>query len=128
MTVRPWSPRAWNRLMSATRWTGSAVEGLVEDEHPGHGHERGGDLGPLAHALAEAGQLAVGDVGEAHRGQAGVGQAAVVHPVQGRGVADELAGGQRHRDGLVLGNEGHDPADPPGPAGGPGPSPRPDPR
>ena len=39
-----------------------AVEGLVEDEHRGVVHERGGDLDALAHALGVGADAPVGGV------------------------------------------------------------------
>ncbi len=39
-----------------------AVQRLVEDEHAGVAHQRGGDLAALAHPLAEAVDAAIGDV------------------------------------------------------------------
>ena len=83
-----------------------AVERFVEHEHPRLDDQRGGDLDPLAHALAEAVDAAVGDVEQADGRQRGVGCVAVADPAQVGAVAHELAGGQPGRDGLVLGDEG----------------------
>ena len=82
-----------------------AVERLVEHEHGGAGHEGGRDLRALAHALAEPADPAVGHVGQAHGGEAGVRGAPVAHAVQPRHVAHELARGHPGGDRLVLGHQ-----------------------
>ena len=63
ITVRPSSPSRWNRSIrcGALHRVG-AVQRLVEHEDDGLRDERGSDLRPLAHALAEPADPAVGDV------------------------------------------------------------------
>ena len=112
ITVRPSAPSWRNRAISCTRCTGSApFSGSSSTSTAGPVHQRGGDLGALAHALAEAVDAPVGDVEQADRRQRGVGRAAVGDAVEVGDVADELAGRQRRRDGLVLRHEGHAPVD-----------------
>jgi hypothetical protein len=82
-----------------------AVQRLVEHEDPRPGDQRGRHFGPLAHTLGEPADPPVGDLEQADRGQALVRQRPVPDPVEGRRVAHELAGGQRRRHGLVLGDE-----------------------
>ena len=83
-----------------------AVERLVEHEHRRVAHERRRDLRPLAHALAEPVDAAVGGVEHADLGQRRVRRAAVGDAVQVGDVANELAGGERRRDRLVLRHDG----------------------
>jgi hypothetical protein len=88
-----------------------AVQRLVEHQDPGRRDEGRGHLGPLAHPLAEAPDLAVRHVQQPDAVEAPVGHLAVLHAVQRRCVADELAGGQCWRHGLVLGHERDHPLD-----------------
>ena len=74
-----------------------AVQRFVEHEDPGIGDERGGDLGPLAHALAEPVDAPIGDVEQRHGGEGRVGRAAVGDAPEVGGVAHELAGRQPGR-------------------------------
>ena len=106
MTVRPSRPRRRNRSMRATRCTGSApFSGSSSTSTRGFGHERGGDLRPLAHALAEPVDATVGDVEQADGRQGGVRRAAIGDPAQVGAVAHELARREPGRHGLVLGHE-----------------------
>ena len=84
-----------------------AVERLVEHEHGRAGHQGGRDLRPLAHALAEPADPAVGHVGQARRWRGCASDARpVAHAVQAGHVAHELAGGEHAGgDGLVLGHQ-----------------------
>ena len=59
-----------------------AVERLVEDEHGRVGHECGGDLRPLAHALAEAADPPIRHVEQSYGVQAAIDRGAIRHPVQ----------------------------------------------
>ncbi len=83
-----------------------AVERLVEHEDRGVTHEGGGHPRALAHPLAEATDLAVGLVEEVDGRQGSLGRGAVAHPVEGGGVAHELAGRDHARAGVLLRDEG----------------------
>ena len=83
ITVRPSAPSWRNRAISCTRCTGSApFSGSSSTSTAGPVHQRGGDLGALAHALAEAVDAPVGDVEQADRCQRGIGRAAVGDTVE----------------------------------------------
>ena len=83
-----------------------AVERLVEHEDGGVAHERGGHPRALAHPLAEATELAVGHVEEVDGREGPLGRGAVAHPVEGGGVAHQLAGREHGRGGVVLRDQG----------------------
>ena len=61
-----------------------AVGGLVEDEQPGLGEQRGGQAEPLPHAEGEPAQPVIGDVGESDLLERGVevGRAVAAQPGQ----------------------------------------------
>jgi hypothetical protein len=81
------------------------VEGLVQDEDAGRGDEGGGDLRPLAHALAEAADPTVGHVQQPDGLQRAVDGGRVVRAVEPRDVADQLPCRQHPGHRLVLGHE-----------------------
>ena len=94
--------------MRCTRCTGSApFSGSSSTSTCGSRHERGGDLGALAHALAEVVDAPVGDVEHRDGPQRVLGRAPVGDAVQVGDVADELAGGEPGRHRFVLGHERH---------------------
>jgi hypothetical protein len=84
-----------------------AVERLVEHEHLRILDERGGDLRALPHALAERVDVAVGGIEHVDRAQRGVRRVAVGDAVEVGDVADELAGSEAGRHGLVLRHQRH---------------------
>ena len=98
ITVRPSAPSCLNSVdeVHALHRVG-AVQRLVEHEHVRVAHERGGDLGALAHALAERRRPADRRRRASRPCAALVGRAAVGDAVQVGDVADELARGQAAR-------------------------------
>ena len=107
MTVRPCAPSCLNSVMRCqTLDRVGAVQRLVEHEHVGIAHERGGDLRALTHALAEGIDTPVGDVQHRDGAQRVLGRAAIGDAVEIGDVVDELAGGEPARHGFVFGHEG----------------------
>ena len=83
------------------------VQRFVEHEHVRVGHERGGHLGALAHALAEPVDATVGGVDEADLVEHPVDRATVGDAVEIGHVLHEPARGEAARHRFVLGDERH---------------------
>ena len=81
------------------------VQRLVEHEHAWIADQRGGDLGALAHALAERRHAAVGHVEQTDGAQRLVRRATIGHAVEVGDVAHQLAGREAAGHGLVLGDQ-----------------------
>ena len=91
MTVRPCAPSRRKRSMRAPAARGRRRSAARRARAPAVAHERGGDLGPLAHALAEAVDAPIGDVEQADRPSAASG-APGRRPGAGRRCSARTAG------------------------------------
>ena len=108
ITVRPWAPELLEQLDEVQPLHRiSAVQRFVEHEHLRIGHQCGGDLGALAHSLAEPVDAAIGGVEHRHRTQSVVGRIAIGDAIEIGDVPDQLPGSQPGRNGFVLGHQRH---------------------
>ncbi len=106
ITVLPSAPSDVNNEMRRHALHGvGTVERFVEDQHGRVGHERGRDLGSLAHPLAEVADRAVGGIEEVDPCQCTGHGGLVVDVAEPRGVAHELTSGQGLGDRVLFGNE-----------------------
>ncbi len=85
------------------------VQRLVEHEHARIGDERRGDLGALAHALAEPVDATIGDVEQIDGVERAIDRVVVGDAVEVGDVANELASGEPGGHRFVLGHQGERP-------------------